>query len=126
MDKVRSVESHLQPKRVPPDKKDSDNAGQHHEEVLESGQTCHGAEHYQNKKDYGPESIHGQKTLTDFPELKEHVSGGEVDLYPVAARDCSPCPVAQLLPRMEREHSQNNSVEVRPGQTKVLKGSTGV
>ena len=75
------------------------------------------AEHYQNKEDYVPKRIHGQRTITDLPELKEHVTGGEVDLDPVATRDCSPCPVAQLLLRMEREHSQNNSVEVRPGQT---------
>ena len=68
-----------------------------------------------------PKRIHGQGTIADLPEFKQHASG-EVELDLVAR----PCPGAQLLLRTEREHSQNNSAEVRPRQTKVLMESTGV
>ena len=60
-------------------------------------------------------------SLADLPEFKQHASG-EVELDLVAR----PCPGAQLLLRTEREHSQNNSAEVRPRQAKVLMESTGV
>ena len=121
MDKVRSMESHLQVRRVPPDKLDSDNAGLHHEEELECRQTCLGAEHYRNKKLYAQENTR-PGNIADLPEFKEHASG-EVELDLVAIGFVRG---AQLLLRMERDHSQNNSAEVRPGQTKVLMESTGV